>query len=162
MRHQQYLEKDSFTKVDMAAVWPASAQVAPLPVADIEQPVAVIASQPEAAARDVPVAVGGLIVGAYATLIATFAIATTGSGQSLFAIGIAVFFAVMFFAIPTMFFGLEPKQGRIPSLSRFMRDGMQTLTGHSSGGAALVQMLIVPVFLTLGAAAMGIAAALIF
>jgi hypothetical protein len=42
-----------------------------------------------------------------------------------------------------------------------MRDGMDTFTGHSSGGAALIQMLIVPVLLTLGAAGMGIAAAII-
>lgn len=162
MRHEQVLDTDSFTKVDMAAVWPTSAQVAPLPVPDIEQPVSRESTRPETAARDVPVAVGGLIVGAYALLIATFALSTTGSGQSLFAIVIAVFFAAMFFGIPTVFFGLEPKNSRVPSLGRFMQEGMQTMTGHSSGPAALVQMLIVPAFLTLGAAAMGIAAAIIF
>jgi hypothetical protein len=42
-----------------------------------------------------------------------------------------------------------------------MRKGMDTLTGHCSGRAALVQMMIVPVLLTLGVAMMGIAAAII-
>jgi 3-oxoacyl-(acyl-carrier-protein) synthase len=37
---------------------------------------------------------------------------------------------------------------------------METLTGHSTGGAALVQMLIVPVSLTFGILAMAVAAAI--
>jgi hypothetical protein len=37
-----------------------------------------------------------------------------------------------------------------------MRTGLQTLTGRSRGGDALLQMLIVPVLLTLGLAAIGI------
>ena len=41
----------------------------------------------------------------------------------------------------------------------FLREGMETMTGHSTSAAALVQMLIVPVMLTLGIAAMGVAAA---
>ena len=41
-----------------------------------------------------------------------------------------------------------------------MRDGMNTLTGHSTGGAALVQMMIVPVLLTFGVLLMGVAAAM--
>ena len=38
---------------------------------------------------------------------------------------------------------------------------MRTFTGHSSGGAALVQMLMVPAFLTLAVLAIGAAAAII-
>jgi len=34
---------------------------------------------------------------------------------------------------------------------------MDTLTGHSSGRDALIQMMVVPVLLTLGLLAMGIA-----
>ena len=40
-----------------------------------------------------------------------------------------------------------------------MHKGLDTLTGHSTGKDALVQMLIVPVLLTLGLLAMGIAGA---
>jgi hypothetical protein len=43
-----------------------------------------------------------------------------------------------------------------------MRQGIDTFTGHCSGRTALVHMLIVPVFLTLGVIAMGIAIAIIF
>ena len=41
-----------------------------------------------------------------------------------------------------------------------MRDGMNTLTGHSTGGAALVQMMIVHDLLTFGVLLMGVAAAM--
>jgi hypothetical protein len=37
---------------------------------------------------------------------------------------------------------------------------MDTFTGHSSGAAALVQMLVVPVLLTFGALAMAVIAAI--
>ena len=114
------------------------------------------------AAPDVPASVGGLIAASYVTLIAALAIATTGSPLSTFAIVIAAFFVVMFFAVPRIFFGVEPQGGRRPALGQFIRDGMDTLTGHSSGSAALVQMLVVPVCLTLGVIAMGVIAAVNF
>jgi hypothetical protein len=76
-------------------------------------------------------------------------------------ITISALFLVAYFTVPALFLRQEQKNGRRPSLDRFMRDGIETLTGHSTGGAALVQMLIVPVFLTLGVAVMGIAAAII-
>jgi hypothetical protein len=69
-------------------------------------------------------------------------------------------FLVAYFTVPWLFLKQEPKTGRRPSLDRFMRDGMETFTGHSTGAAALVQMIIVPVLLTLGVAMMGIAAAI--
>ena len=36
MRHEQILAKDSFDTVDIAAVWPTSTQVAPLPIPELE------------------------------------------------------------------------------------------------------------------------------
>ena len=39
--------------------------------------------------------------------------------------------------------------------------GMNTFTGHNSGKAALIQMLIVPIMLTLGVLAMGITIAVV-
>jgi hypothetical protein len=67
---------------------------------------------------------------------------------------------LMFFTVPATFFRVEG--GRRPSFEPFLAQGMDTLTGHSSAGAALVQMLIVPVSLTIGVTAIGIAAAFIF
>jgi hypothetical protein len=161
MRHDQIFERDSYTKVDVAAVWPVGIQVAPLPVLDVEGPITANAFAPTPAAPDVPAAVGGLLAASYAGLIAAFALATVSSGQSVFAITICALFVAIFFAVPRIFFGVEPKQLRRPSLDQFLDRGMETLTGHCTGGAASVQMLIVPVSLTVGVVIMAIASSFI-
>jgi hypothetical protein len=112
-----------------------------------------------AAAPDIPAAVGGMIAGTYATLIIALYVATAGSPSSIFAIVIAGFLVVAFFTVPRIFFAIEPMTATRPGLGRFMKRGMQTLTGHASGPAALVQMLVVPVFLTFAVLAMGLIAA---
>ena len=113
------------------------------------------------AAPDVPAAVGKLIILAYVALIAAFALATAASAHSIYMITISALFVVVFFTVPWLFFRQERSSGARPAFDRFMREGMDTLTGHSTGGAALVQMLIVPVLLTAGVLVMGIAAAII-
>ena len=112
------------------------------------------------AAPDVPASVGGMIAGSYAALIAALFIGTAGSASSIFAIIIAGLFVVVFFTVPRIFFAVEPMSERRPGLSSFLKSGMQTMTGHSSGPSALTQMLVVPVFLTFGVLAMGLIAAL--
>jgi len=110
----------------------------------------------------VPAAVGKLIIGSYVTLLGTFALATVGSSYSIYTIVICALFLVAYFTVPWLFFKQERAvAGSRPTLDKFMQDGMETLTGHSTGGEALVQMMIVPVFLTFGVIAMGIAAAII-
>ncbi len=161
MRHDQIRNEQSYNKVDVAAVWPASAQIAPLPLLDLDEQPAAAGFSPTPAAPDVPNAVGGLIVASYFALIGAFALATVGSARSIFAIAIVLVFAVSFFTVPRIFFGIEPASGRRPSFQAFLYKGMDTLTGHSSGKEALIQMLIVPVLLTLGALAMGITAAIV-
>ena len=172
MLHEQVLEKSSFDRVKIAAVWPAGPQLIPLPLLELEEAEPASNSAqvsetdlkdafvPTPAAPDVPAAVGGMIVAAYAALIGAFFVATAGSAQSIFAITISALFVLIFFAVPRIFLAVEPKTGRRPSFDQFMRKGMETLTGHNTGGAALVQMLIVPVFLTFAALAMGIARAI--
>jgi hypothetical protein len=159
MRHEQITAKDSYTKVDVAAVWPASTQIAPLPAPEIEAPAP--AFEATAAAPDVPASVGALIAGSYVVLVGTFALGMVASAYSLYMITISFVCLAAYFTVPYFFFRQERGNGRRPSLDRFMRQGMETLTGHCTGPAALVQMLIVPVLLTLGAAGMGIAAAII-
>lgn len=112
-----------------------------------------------AAAPDIPASVGGMIAGVYAALIVALYVATAGSLSSIFAIVIAGFFVAVFFAVPRIFFAVEPMAGARPGLGAFLKRGMETLTGHSSGPAALVQMLVVPVFLTFAVLAMGLIAA---
>ena len=158
MRHQQIADKASYAKVEFPAAWPAAAQVAPAPLPD-EDAAEAFAATPSC--PDVPAAAGGLIAAAYVGLVATFAIAMAGSAQSVFAIVICAVFLAAFLAVPSIFLGVERLTGRRPSLDRFMREGMATMTGRSSGRDALVQMLIVPVLQTFGVIAMGIAAAII-
>ena len=161
MRHEQILDRDSYTKVDVAAVWPVGGQVAPLPVPEAAQTPLEVHAVPTPSCADVPAAVGGLIVASYAGLIGAFAVATVGSAHSWYMITISALFVVAFFTVPRIFLGIEPKQGARPDFDRFMAEGMQTLTGHSSGGAALVQMLIVPVSLTLAMLAIAVAVSVI-
>lgn len=146
--------------IDIAAVWPATAQIAPLPLPEIARVEEFRPAHPAPAAPDIPAAVGGLIAASYAGLIVALAIATAGSARSISAILIAAFFVVMFFAVPRIFFAVEPDAAPRARLDTFMREGIMTLTGPSSGGAALVQMLIVPVSLTLAVLAMGLIIAL--
>jgi hypothetical protein len=159
MRHEQISAKDSYTKVDVAAVWPASSQVAPLPAPDADQAAAAFEATP--AAPDVPASVGVLIAGSYVALAGTFTLGMIGSAYSIYMISVVFVCLAAYFAVPYLFFRQERGTIRRPSLDRFLRQGMQTLTGHCTGPAALVQMMIVPVLLTLGAAGMGIAAAII-
>jgi hypothetical protein len=161
MRHEQVLARDSYDRVDVAAVWPVGVQVAPLPVPDLEHGLRAEHFEPTPSAPDVAAGVGGLIAASYAGLIAAFAVATVGSRESLFMVTISALFVVAFFTVPRLMLGQEPKTGRRPSFERFLADGMETLTGHSTGTAALVQMLIVPVFLTFAILAIGVAAAII-
>jgi hypothetical protein len=161
MRHESISITDRVEFGDVAAVWPISVQVAPVPIPDVEPHGVEPPFMPTPAAPDIPAGVGGLIVAAYVALIATFAAATIRSADSAFVLAIVAFFVGMFFAVPRLFFGIEPKAGPRIGLDRFMHDGIETFTGHCSGRAALVQMLIVPLFLTLGVAAMGIAIAII-
>ncbi|HEX8533814.1 MAG TPA: hypothetical protein VF662_06570 [Allosphingosinicella sp.] len=161
MRYEQTRAKDSFTKVDVAAVWPTSATMAPLPLLDSEEVSEGAVFSPTAAAPDVPAAVGKLIVCSYVGLLGAFALATVASSYSIYMMTISALFLVAYFTVPWLFFRQEPGQEARPSFDRFMQNGMETLTGHSTGGAALVQMMIVPVLLTFGVLLMAIAAAVI-
>ena len=156
MRHDSLKDRDGFDTIDVAAVWPASAQVAPLPIQELD-PSAGAHPAPAAAAPDVPPAAGLMIAGSYLALLAALAVVTVGSGKSVLAIVIAAFFMLMFFSIPAIFLGVDGAGRRPRSFDRFMQEGMQTLTGHSGGAAALVQMLVVPVLLTFGVICIGIA-----
>jgi len=51
-------------------------------------------------------------------------------------------FLTAFFAIPAIFAGQS--ESRSLRLSEFMRKGIDTATGHSSGGEAIVLVLLLP------------------
>lgn len=142
------------------AAWPSTLETLVLAerIVGSESP-----SEPPArtpAASDVPAGVGGLLVSAYVALVLTLFLFFTGSALAAMVVAIAAGFIAIFFAIPRIFFALEPGSERRPDLGRFLYDGLQTFTGHCGGRDALVQMLIVPILLTLGLIAMGIVGAI--
>lgn len=160
MRHEQIAARHSYDRVEIAAIWPATTRLSPPPAPEAV-PETVEDFAPTPAAPDVPAAAGAMLVASYAALIGAFALVTMGSAQSILAIAICAFFVAVFFAVPRVFFAVEPAQGRRIGFDRFLRGGMETLTGHSSGPAALVQMMIVPVLLTCGVLLIGIAKAVL-
>jgi len=140
VRHEQLHKTETYDRVELA-------------------PTVQKAANPEHAAQDVPVAVGALIATSYFVLIGTFALATTGSAYSHFMIVIDVVFLAAFFAVPWLFLRMEPKVRRTARFDQFLRNGIETATGRVGGGEVLIQMLIVPVLLTLAAIVIGLFAA---
>ena len=168
MRHEKIIRSDGIDTRAIAAVWPSTAQIAPLPMPDL-QPAFESAAQNVEPARmsaeavpDVPALVGLLIVASYMALIGALALATVAPGPSLFAIAISAFFVFMFFAVPAAMLSVRKVSSAPATWERFMREGLDTYTGRTSGGAVLVQMLVVPASLTAGVLGMGIANAFIF
>ena len=102
-----------------------------------------------------------MLFAAYLALIGALAIATSGPGRIANGAGHRGLFVVAFFTVPRFIFAQEPKQRPRPDLDRFLATGMRTFTGHCTGGAALVQMFIVPVALTIGMLAIAVVIALI-
>lgn len=153
MRH----ERISQAKI-AAAAWPTTLEGLMLAEPEAVQAVAQpeLQTGPTPAAPDIAPGVGGLIVAAYVSLVLVLFTFFTGSLGAMFAVVIAAGFVAIFFTIPRIFFSVEPGAGRRPSLPEFMEKGIDTFTGHSGGRAAILQMLIVPVLLTLGLLAMGI------
>ena len=111
---------------------------------------------PELAVPDVPAAVGLMIVANYVLIVALFALTIASAGAAPFMIGVDLVFLAAFFSVPFIFLNMEPEGTRRPSLARFMATGMQTYTGHVTGGSALAQMFVVPASLALGVLAIGI------
>ena len=110
---------------------------------------------PEPAVPDMPKAAGLLMILAYGSIMAAFAVTIHGA-RADFAIIIGAFYLAMFFAIPAAFLGIERDASRRPGLLEFLDRGIRTESGRISGSGALVQMLIVPVLLAFAILAMGI------
>jgi hypothetical protein len=150
MRHQD-LRSDTR---NVAAVWPdvRSALAASAPA---DEPA--MLPRPERAMPDLPVGAARLVASAYAGLVGVLFAFFAGSPLATFSLVICAFFVAMFFAVARTFLAVEADPSVKPSLDRFMRGGIDTLTGRCGGRDALVQMLIVPVLLMLGLSAMGVA-----
>ena len=168
MRHEKLTASEGIDAKAIASVWPSTAQLAPLPLPELvadeksSSPHETGSVRSAEAVPDVPASVGVLIVAVYAALLMALATATAVPGKSGFAIAISAFFLFMFFAVPAAMLRVRVGSGRRATWDAFMEMGIDTYTGRCSGGAALIQMLVVPVALTLGVIGMAIAIALIF
>lgn len=156
MGSEHIFARHGHDSIDVAAVWPSSVQIAPFPLWEMEPITEYEEFRATPAAPDVPAAVGGMIAASYAGLIVALALATASSAESIFAIVVAGLFVIIFFTVPRIFLAVERDGGERTDFDAFMRNGMETFTGHNSGKAALIQILIIPIMLTLAVISMGI------
>lgn len=136
MRHEQLQKVESFDVVEPEQV-----------------------PQPESAVPDVPASIGVMMVGVYVLIVVLFALTIASGGSAAFMIAVDAMFLAAFFTVPVIMLKLEGDPARRPGMSRFLSQGMQTYTGHVSGGSALAQMFVVPVLLAFAVLAIGIIAA---
>ena len=80
--------------------------------------------------------------------------------EMILPMAIFVIFTVGFYVVPMMWAVMKPDQGsKALSMAELLHRGIATHTGHSSGGAAVAQVLILPVLIFLwGVAVVTIAA----
>ncbi len=87
------------------------------------------------------------MVGCYLVFLATTGLAFANPGLIL-PMAIFVFFIVAGFGLVRAWTKLAPEApAKAMSWGKFQRDGIRSLTGHNTAGAATVQVLILPVLL---------------
>lgn len=109
----------------------------------------------EAAVPDVPAAVGWMILGAYALIMASFLVLFTRDMEAGLMVAISGVYFAVYLGVPTVFFRTEGRSGDI-DLRRFLKDGLNTWTGHVDGHEAIVQILLIPAALFVAITAIGI------
>jgi len=153
MRHDQLKNGEDFDVVEISGnEGPLAEAVA---FADVGRE-----RRPETAVPDLPMAIGPMIGAAYLLIVGFLAVTIANAGQAPFVIAIDLAFLAAFLAVPAIFLKMEKDPARRPSLSRFWSQGMQTYTGHVSGGGAMAQIFVVPLLLAFGVLAIGIIAML--
>ncbi|HEX7920133.1 MAG TPA: hypothetical protein VF583_04220 [Bradyrhizobium sp.] len=109
----------------------------------------------EAAVPDVPAAVGWMILGAYALIMASFLVLFARDMEAGLMVAISGVYFAVYLGVPTVFFRTEGRSGDI-DLRRFLKDGLNTWTGHVDGHEAIVQILLIPAALFVAITAIGI------
>ena len=109
----------------------------------------------EAAAPDVPAAVGWMILGVYTLIMAVFLILFARDTEAGLMVAVSGVYFTVYLGVPAAFFRAEARGGDI-DLKRFLRDGLNTWTGHVEGLEAIVQILLIPIALTIALTAIGI------
>ena len=102
------------------------------------------------------IAMGGLFFGFLAVMAVGFA-----APGLIVPMGINFAFLTAFFAVPTIFVAASPGGQKALGWDAFMRNGVDTATGHSSGGEAAVLTLLLPFLIFCFAVAVVAIAALV-
>jgi hypothetical protein len=106
---------------------------------------------------DLPPCVHGLTLGVWAVFFLVLWVTFWSSGNALFMIAVSTTYGAVFFGVPAIMARMHPERPRAHStVIQFLRGRFTTLYGPVSGADALVQILIVPVAITVGAIAIGI------
>ena len=121
-----------------------------------EGPAPIAPKMGEAAAADLPKAVGWMIVASYASILVAFGAVFLGQGDVLFNLGVCAANLAMYLGVPWVFLKVEPKGAKRPDLADFLERGLSTWTGHVGGASALAQILTIPVAVAIAALGIGI------
>ncbi|HVV41956.1 MAG TPA: hypothetical protein VHC94_12915 [Nitrobacter sp.] len=98
----------------------------------------------EAAAPDVPAAVGWMILGVYALIMSSFLLLFARDMEVGLMVAISGVYFTVYLGVPAVFFRTEARSGHV-DLKRFLKDRLHTWTGHVGGAEAIVQILLIPV-----------------
>lgn len=109
----------------------------------------------EAAAPDVPAAVGWMILGVYALIMSSFLLLFARDMEAGLMVAISGVYFTVYLGVPATLFRTEGRS-RDVDLKRFLKDGLHTWTGHVGGYEAIVQILLIPVALTIAITTIGI------
>jgi len=111
----------------------------------------------EKAAPDEPAAVGFLILASYGMMLTVMFLGYAHGASATMVVTISMLYICIYLAVPTIFMRIE---GATPMpLQRFLASGLETWTGHVSGKNAIIQILTIPVAITLALAAIATVAA---
>lgn len=104
---------------------------------------------PQRAARafDLHPALFAMTIGSYFAFLAVMALAFMNP-HLVIPFGIFAAYIVMAFGVPGAWAYLQPEaKGRRQSWAEFLREGIATGSGHLSGGAAVAQVMTLPVLI---------------
>jgi hypothetical protein len=92
---------------------------------------------------ELPGVLYGLMAAFFFGFIAVMAVGFAAPGL-IVPMGVNFAFLTAFFAVPAVFVGVANGSSRSLGWSEFMRKGVETATGHSSGASAAVLILMLP------------------
>ena len=112
----------------------------------------------EGACHDLPPEVGWYVVGVNTAILVAFAVTFLGSAETLFVLGVCAAYLAAYVGVPIVMLRIEAEHRDLPRTpyAAFLQHGLLTLTGRVSAGAALAQILTVPLCLFGAAAGIGL------